>query len=85
MSLTAFFSRLLAEDLSEMASSPRAVVTPSAMVRGAVTALSWLGHQMRAFAPDELTEALDFLQLPQPQREALLTAIAEMKKSMRSH
>jgi len=38
-----------------------AVVTDSALIRGVARAVGFLGVQVRAFAPNELTSALDFL------------------------
>jgi hypothetical protein len=41
------------------------IVTPSAIARGIVTALSWFSKDVYAtFAPQELDKAIDFLQLP---------------------
>lgn len=37
------------------------VVTPSLMARGIVTALGWLGTDVRAFAPPEMDAALRFV------------------------
>jgi hypothetical protein len=42
-------------------SSLAAVVTASSMVRGVVTALSWFNAQMKAFAPDQVDDALRYL------------------------
>jgi len=38
-----------------------AVVTDSALIRGVARAVGFLGVQVRAFAPNELTSALNFL------------------------
>lgn len=38
-----------------------AVMTESALVRGAATAISWFGVQLRAFPEDQLVGALQFL------------------------
>jgi hypothetical protein len=56
---------------------PTAVVTPSLLSRGAVTALSWLGHAIRAFAPNELNAALDFVRVTD--RRAALLLLAELR------
>jgi hypothetical protein len=61
---------------------PRAVVTPSAMVRGAAIAMSWLGHRVKGFAPDELAEALSFVGIPMDRRAALLECVASMKREL---
>lgn len=41
-----------------------AVLTDSALVRGVAMAVGFLGVKVRAFAPNALTPALDFLQVP---------------------
>jgi hypothetical protein len=47
------------------ASSVRgAVLTDSIIARGGVTALSWFGLTIRAFAPQQLEQALDYVEIP---------------------
>lgn len=43
---------------------PAAVVSSAAMVRGLVTALSWFNAKIRSFTPDQLDEALEYLEVP---------------------
>jgi hypothetical protein len=47
--------------MPELLALPRAVVTGSAMARGAATAVQWLGGEIRSFEPDELDDALGYL------------------------
>ena len=58
---------------------PKAVVTTSMAVRGIVTATSWLGTNIRAFSPDHIDEAFDYLGVPQATRASLLECVALMK------
>jgi hypothetical protein len=57
-----------------------AVVTDSALVRGVARAVGFLGVQVRAFSPKELTSALDFLVVP-PSRHAELVRRIEILKA----
>jgi hypothetical protein len=50
-------------ELNERRPVPIAVLTPSRIARGVVSALSWLGLAIRAFEPDALDKALDHLAL----------------------
>ena len=51
-------------------SSTVAIVTPSAVARGAVTALSWFNRNIRSFPPQEMHKALEYLEmLPQESAE----------------
>ncbi|MET0591799.1 MAG: hypothetical protein ABW133_03810 [Polyangiaceae bacterium] len=58
---------------------PKAVVTTSMAVRGIVTATSWLGTNIRAFSPDRIDEAFDYLRTPADLRPSLLECLALMK------
>ncbi|MEO8877673.1 MAG: hypothetical protein ABI461_18920, partial [Polyangiaceae bacterium] len=50
-------------------SVPTAVVTASAIARGAVAALSWFGIEIRAFSPEKWQDALTFLKVQEQRRE----------------
>ena len=41
-----------------------ALVTNSRMMRGVVTAMNWFNVDMRAFSPESLDDALEFVRLP---------------------
>ncbi len=51
---------------------PTAVVTPSLIARGIVTAISWLGREIRAFRPDELDDAIEYLRVVDRDRDKVL-------------
>src|SRR5689334_10572703 len=56
-----------------------AVVTSSALVRGVITALTWVGvKERRAFAPDDLLEAIAYLQVPSDERRSLAEIVVEL-------
>ena len=57
-----------------------AVVTDSALIRGVARAVAFLGVQVRAFAPNELSSALTFLIVP-PSRHADFTRRIELMKN----
>jgi hypothetical protein len=44
------------------------IVTANPIVRGIIKALSWFNPQARGFAPDEMTEAIEYLGLTPDQR-----------------
>lgn len=56
-----------------------AVVTPSMAARGIVTAVAWLGTDIRAFAPDETAAALEFLGLTRFEAEAVLRSALRVR------
>jgi hypothetical protein len=72
----------LTEQLAALAHIPRAVVTPSSVVRGVVTALSWLGHNMKAFSPSEMQQAVEFLHVPPDVRGSLVEKVMGMKAAI---
>jgi hypothetical protein len=58
---------------------PTAVVTHSAVARGIVTVLHWFNPGIRAFAPEELAKALDYLAVEGSRRAPLKCEIAELR------
>lgn len=59
---------------------PVAVVTPQNLtVRAAVAALNWLGMTVRGFPPEQLAEALSFLDVPVERRYAFYKRLSEMR------
>jgi hypothetical protein len=58
---------------------PIAVMTPSTMVRMAVTAIGWFNARVASFEADQIDEALTFLDIPFDQRAELKAAMAELK------
>jgi hypothetical protein len=61
---------------------PFAIVTSSVVVRGIVTALRWLGKDIRAFSPSELPEALLYLKVEGEQRTKVHDKLIELRMSM---
>jgi hypothetical protein len=59
-----------------------AAVTNSVMVRGIVTALSWMNSNVRAFSPDRLDAALVHLELPVSELHKVWGAIEELAHGM---
>ncbi len=62
-----------------------AVLTTSTMARGVVTALSWLGAtDTRAFGPEQVEEALAFLNVPAAERKEVTATLELLRKSVRA-
>jgi hypothetical protein len=59
-----------------------AVLTPSVLARGAVTALHWLGHNIRAFEPDDLDSAFAYIDVPAASYVGTLRRIVELKAEL---
>jgi len=69
-------------DLLQGKPSPIAIVSGSAMMRGVVTALRWFNPSCRAYSPNEVGQALDFLQVPHLKFDAIKHAALEMQAAM---
>lgn len=63
---------------------PTAVVTDSFLARGAVTALGWLGHSIRAFPSSEVLLALEYLPVLEPRRRDVLLRLVQMVYELES-
>jgi hypothetical protein len=61
---------------------PTAVVSSSARVRSTVTALAWLGAPAKAFRPEGLRDAFDFLGMSAPRREAVERTLAVLRDEL---
>lgn len=57
-----------------------AVVTDSALARGVVTALAWLGQPLRAFTLGELAQALDYLALTRDEAESARRELMRLRQ-----
>jgi hypothetical protein len=68
--------------LPQVTASPFAVVTSSAVARGIVTALSWLGQSVKAFSPAKIDDALHHLEVPPDLRPWMLKQIASMRSEL---
>jgi hypothetical protein len=56
-----------------------AVVTPAAVARGIVTALSWFGAKISAFPPEHIDAALAYLEVPRGGQQHLLRVLAGLR------
>jgi hypothetical protein len=61
---------------------PTAVMTHSAVARAAVTVLGWFNSAIRAFAPNELSAALSYLDIEPARRAEVLERIVRMRIEM---
>jgi hypothetical protein len=63
---------------------PTAVVTESVLARRIMTAVSWIGGApIRAFAPEQLFRAFDFLRISAPVRARIPAQLEAMKAELR--
>lgn len=56
-------------------------VTDDRLVRGLITALAWMGANIKAFSWAQLQEALEFLQVPPARSDAVIQALATLRKA----
>ena len=64
-----------------------AVLTDSVLARGGVTALGWFGVTISAFPPDQLEQALNYVELPiahWPDAKRVMNAASALVDSRRS-
>jgi hypothetical protein len=61
---------------------PTAVVTHSTVARGIVTVLHWFNPGIRAFAPDHLAGALDYLGVAPTQHEPITREVAGLRMAL---
>jgi hypothetical protein len=59
---------------------PGAVLTSSALIRGAVTAISWLGIPVRAFKPDSWAEIRAYLELNASETNEVQAALTRISQ-----
>jgi hypothetical protein len=59
-----------------------AVLTPSTVARGIVTALSWFWPIYRSFPPDDLAGALSFLELPAQALPDIRRLLGELRSNV---
>ena len=62
---------------------PTAVVTDSVLARGIMTAVSWLGAQIRGFSHHQLAQAFEFLQLSESVRARVPEQLEAMRGELR--
>ena len=58
---------------------PVAVLSPSARVRGTVTALSWLNKKIRAFPPSAIRDAIAYLEIPASRADLIETELLKLQ------
>ena len=63
---------------------PVAVMSGSTPIRGMVTALSWFNREIRAFPPTVLSDALDYLQVPQSRIDLIQREMLKLRASLGS-
>jgi hypothetical protein len=62
---------------------PVALMTPSTVVRGMVTALNWvMPKPIRTFTPDQVEDALRYLQLNEDEARAALAKLTEFRDAL---
>lgn len=61
---------------------PFAIVTGSVVVRGIVTALRWLGKNIKAFSPAEIGDAFVYLALDESQKSKFHDELAQLRMSL---
>lgn len=81
VSITAVQRKAVAEVLKSR--SIRAVVlTDAAVTRGIITAISWLGGNMKGFGWSEVDKALDYTNASPSAKDRLRTIAAEFKRQL---
>jgi hypothetical protein len=63
---------------------PAAIVTDERIVRGIVTAVSWLGVEVKPFAWTELREAINHLHVEQVHADKIFNMVMQLKTSYRA-
>ncbi|MCX4241098.1 hypothetical protein [Paraliomyxa miuraensis] len=58
------------------------VMVESRIARGAVTALSWFNPRIKAFAPDNLDDAMAHLDITGPHAKRVRTALEHLEKAL---
>jgi hypothetical protein len=69
-------------NIAGIAELPTAIITSSILARGIVTAISWLGKNIRAFSPAEIGAAMDYLGIGSSKRAELSQRIARLKVTL---
>jgi hypothetical protein len=72
-------------EILEKVRPPVAIVTPSALARAAGTAIGWFNPHIRLFSPEQMDEALTYLDAGEVDRRRLLSALEELKREVRRH
>lgn len=70
--------RKVMNDVVNGRSFPTALVSSHAFVRGIATAMSWFNPKMKVFTPDDLDDALDYLQIAPHRRPFFVDEIDKL-------
>jgi hypothetical protein len=74
--------RKIAANVLKGRSTPIAIVTGNAVMRGVITALRWFNPQCRTFAPDGVGEALKFLGIPLLKYDLIMKLARELQRQL---
>jgi hypothetical protein len=69
-------------NLPNLMTFPTAVVSSSIVVRGIVTAISWLGKRIKAFSPADIDSACRYLALTAETKPKVLLAVRAMQTEL---
>lgn len=61
-----------------------AVVTVSMMARGIVTAIGWFSKGIKAFSTNQISAALDYLEIPKVDHEGVLAEVKRLRERLNS-
>jgi hypothetical protein len=61
---------------------PVAIVTEARLVRGVVTAMSWFNKSQRAFAPEEMEEALTHVHVPRERHPYFISQLEKLREEL---
>jgi hypothetical protein len=75
--------RRLGAESTKKRGLPSAIVTEETLVRGLVTAASWLGAKIKAFTWQELEQAVQYLGVPKSKEEIVISAVMKLKAGPR--
>lgn len=59
-----------------------AVVTVSMMARGIVTAIGWFSKGIKAFSTNQISAALDYLEIPKADQDAVLVEVKRVRERL---
>lgn len=78
VSVTSVQRKIVADALKRR-NIPTAAVTDDRLVRGLVTAVAWLGVNIKPFAWSELTSAVEFLKIPPEKVDRVVAAAMQLR------
>lgn len=60
----------------------QAVITPSKLTVGIITAISWFNKGIKAFAPDKLDAAFEYLEIDPTKRAGLMAEVTALQRQI---